>query len=150
MVISIDMLAEDVLLTIFDQHLDETWEALPIKSGIETCQSLVHVSRQWRSIVFGSPHRLNLQLICTARTPARAMLDVWPALPLFIQSLVPTSVMDNMFAVLDCNNRIYQITLVDLTSSQLEQILAAMQVPFPRGHRSVFRGSGEVALLSGS
>jgi hypothetical protein len=35
MVISIDMFPDDVLLAILDQVLDETWEALPRKSGIE-------------------------------------------------------------------------------------------------------------------
>jgi hypothetical protein len=43
MVISIDMLPDDFILAIFDQFLDETWEALPIKGGIETWQCLVHV-----------------------------------------------------------------------------------------------------------
>jgi hypothetical protein len=44
----------------------------------------VHVCRRWRHIVFGSPHRLNLELTCTGRTPTRDRLDIWPALPLNI------------------------------------------------------------------
>jgi hypothetical protein len=106
--------------------------------------------RQWRSIVFGSPHHLNLRLVCTARTPARATLEVWSALPLFIQSLVPTSVLDNIFAVLDCSNRIYRVILLDPTGSQLEQVWAAMQVLFPRMKDLALRSKHETAPVDPS
>ncbi len=33
-----------------------------------------HVCQKWRSVVFGSPRRLNLRLLCTKRTPVREML----------------------------------------------------------------------------
>ena len=49
--------------------------------------TLAHVCRRWRSVVFGSPRRLNLQLVCTTRTPVRNTLDVWSALPLAIEAL---------------------------------------------------------------
>ena len=72
---------DDVLLEIFDF----CGEAPFSKKEIEAWQILVHVHRRWRSAVFRSPHRLDLQLVCTAKTPARDTLDVWPALPIFIR-----------------------------------------------------------------
>src|SRR5260221_5208216 len=50
-------------------------------SAVESWQLLVHVCRRWRSLVFGSPRRLNLRLFCTPETPAKDTLAVWPALP---------------------------------------------------------------------
>ena len=52
--------------------------------GIEAWQLLVHVSRQWRGLVLESPRRLNLQLYCMLKTPARDKVDIWPAFPLII------------------------------------------------------------------
>ena len=58
------MLSDDVLLGMFDFYVDEDGET---KEDVEVWQVLVHVCRRWRSIVFGSPRRLNLQLFCTSR-----------------------------------------------------------------------------------
>ena len=93
-------------------------------------QSLVHVCRRWRSIVFGSPRHLNLQLVYKEGTRARDTLDVWPALPLVIWSYGVKSV-DNIIAVLERKDRVCQIILVNAQSSALEIILVAMQRPFP-------------------
>jgi hypothetical protein len=49
---------------MFDFYVDEDGET---KEDVEVWQVLVHVCRRWRSIVFGSPRRLNLQLFCTSR-----------------------------------------------------------------------------------
>ena len=99
----------------------------------EAWQSLVHVCRRWRSIVFGSPRHLKLQLVCLKNTPARDTLDVWPALPLIIESyhLFRLGSVDNVIAVLEHSDRVCQINLPDVKSSYLEMILAAMQQPFP-------------------
>jgi hypothetical protein len=50
------------------------------KLNVEEWQSLVHVCRRWRSLVLGSPRRLNLRLYCTPETPAKDTLDVWASL----------------------------------------------------------------------
>ena len=71
---SIDVLPDDVLLDIFDFFVEEGRQSLS-KVFVEEWQTLVHVCRRWRSVVFGSPHRLNLRLVCSAKTPARDMLD---------------------------------------------------------------------------
>jgi hypothetical protein len=79
-VIRIDVLPDDVLLEIFDFYMVMTRDPTDIedrtdwKTMIEAWQLLVHVCRRWRSVVFGSPRRLNLQLYCTAETPARDTL----------------------------------------------------------------------------
>jgi hypothetical protein len=130
-VISIDMLPDEVLLAVFDFCADEYQFA---KYRKEEWQSLVHVCRRWRSVVFGSPRRLKLQLVCTARTPVSDTLDVWPALPLFIlcdNDEYRTPSIDNMIAALKRNDRICNITLLGVPSPHLESILPAMQEPFP-------------------
>src|SRR6266852_3953628 len=128
----IDVLPDDVLLEIFDFYLN-TYS--PLKTATEKWQLLVHVCQRWRNLVFGSPRRLNLQLICTTRTPAKDVLDVWPALPLIIQGgmghMTPTSGTDNIIAALGQCNRVCMVRLWDLADRQLEAVLAPMQVPFP-------------------
>ena len=130
------MLPDDVLLEIFHFHVDEAWNKYEDeKEEMKAWQSLVHVCRRWRSVVFGSPRRLNLRLVCTAKTPARDTVDVWPALPLVIQDFdYDRGSVDNIVALLersDLVRRITQIDLWDVSSSQLEDISEAMQVPFP-------------------
>ena len=121
------MLPDDVLLGIFDFYANGTNRT---KRAIEAWQTLVHVCRRWRTIVFVSPRRLNLRLICSAHTPARKTLDVWPALPLVIQCYLRVDV-DNIVAVLEHSNRVQGINLIRLSKSDLENVLAAMQVSFP-------------------
>ena len=125
---SIDMLPDDVLLDIFDFFVQEYYFS---KEDMEEWQTLVHVCRRWRSLVLGSPRRLNLRLFCSDKTPARGTLDVWPALPLFIGCREMAESVDNIVAVLERSDRVCYISLTDLESSDSEKLLAAMQVPFP-------------------
>lgn len=74
--VTIDMLPDFALLEILDFFLPQNSEAW--------C-TLIHVCRRWRTIAFRSPRRLNLQLICTARTSMRQTLAVWSPLPIFIK-----------------------------------------------------------------
>ena len=96
-------------------------------------QSLVHVCRRWRSVVFGSPRRLNLRLYCTTRTPVRDVLDIWPALPLLIwdDDYVVTEGVDNIIAALRCRDRVCQIHLWHAPTWNFDKFLAATQEPFP-------------------
>jgi hypothetical protein len=146
-VVSIDILPDDVLLEIFDFSLGE--KASSRVTGLFTTeneedsdpfakittqawQPLVHVSQRWRSIIFGSPLRLGLQLVCTAKTPARDALDVWPALPLCLRcdGKYVTESADNLLAVLERGNRVVEIELSDV-GLHLEKVLEAMQKQFP-------------------
>jgi hypothetical protein len=128
--VRIDVLPDDVLLEMFDFYVN-----MPPgveKADIEAWQSLVHVCRRWRNLVLGSPRRLNLQLCCTPKTPARDALDVWPALPLIVWGHMRlSSGTDNVIAALGHSNRVCEVFLFDIAGWQLEQVLAAMQVPFP-------------------
>ena len=122
--LSIDVLPDDVLLEIFDSYIGELRE-------IEAWQSLVHVCMRWRSLVFSSPHRLQLHLSCTPETPARDTLEVWPILPLLVQGHIPEmSDVDDIVAVLEQRHRVCKIDL-NVPSSKFEKVSATMQEPFP-------------------
>ena len=88
--------------------------------------------RRWRSLVFQSPRRLNLQLVCTPKTPVRDTLDIWPPLRLVIQDACDNDTLDvnNIIAALEHNDRVSQI---ELESFPLEYVAnsEAMQKPFP-------------------
>ena len=119
----IDGFPDDVLLEIFNLYVDESPEAW---------QSLVHVCRRWRCLVFASPRRLNLRIVCTLGTPVRDMLDVWPALPLLVHGhIYETSSLDSIITALGHRNRVSGVNLWDLASSQLTKVWAAMKEPFP-------------------
>ena len=122
--VTIDMLPEDVLLEVFDFYVYE--------NIVEAWMLLVQVCQKWRNVVFGSPHRLNLELVCTDTTRVREMVSIWPPLTIIIRCWYFTnSSMDNIVAALGQNDRIREIKLGRATSLQLEEILAAMRVPFP-------------------
>jgi hypothetical protein len=129
------MLPDDVLLVIFD-FCAAPYQDLGVllsddtKRNIEWWQSLVHVCRRWRCLVFASPRRLNLRLLCIPGTSARS-LDVWPALPLFIQGRVTETSVDNVVAELKHSDRICYIDLTCDTTSKSETFCTAMQAPFP-------------------
>jgi hypothetical protein len=66
----------------------------------------------------------------------REKLDVWPTLPIALQQCddfwkPEWDVVDNVAAALEQNNRICQIGLCGVPSSQMEQILVAMHKSFP-------------------
>jgi hypothetical protein len=127
----IDVLPDDVLLEIFDVYLKE-YSTVRTKRHVEAWQSLAHVCRRWRSLVFESPRRLNLQLCCTPETPVRDALDIWPTLPLIVRGNTTSSGTDNVITALVQSNRICTVDLfVGPGYQQLDEVLAAMQVPFP-------------------
>ena len=133
----IDVLPDDILLEVFDFYVytdPYTWVTFEGKKKIESWQLLVHVCRRWRNIMFGSPRRLDLRLVCTPQTPTKDRLDVWPTFPLIIKSDVGSvsfSAMDNVIAALGQSNRVCQVSLSWLAGWQLEKVLALMQVSFP-------------------
>jgi F-box-like len=130
------MLPDDVLLEMFDFYLDE--DNLRFIREKELWIALAHVCRRWRSLVFQSPHRLNLQLVCSPYTRVRDTLDIWPPLPLVIRDTYRDHYecdepQDNTIAALEHNDRVCQIEFRYFTSSELELVTnsAAMQKPFP-------------------
>ena len=131
--ISIDALPDDALLEIFHHCIYGVNNVLGGQRVEKAWQSLVHVCHRWRSIVFESPRRLDLWLVCTGRTPARDRLDVWPTLPLIIQVPLGGRIrrMDNIIAAVERSDRVCKINLEYVSSSVIEMILAEMQQPFP-------------------
>ena len=126
------MLPENVLLEIFDFYrknlpytLRTTWK----------WHLLVHVCRRWRHVVFASPHRLKLQILCTHRTPVRRNLNIWPAFPIVINyrnsggGITPSDE-DNVVAALEQPDRVCYVRLA-VMGSQLGKMAAAMREPFP-------------------
>jgi hypothetical protein len=119
------MLLDVALLDIFDFYLGNTYEK-------QAWQTLVHVCRNWRNVVFGSPRRLNLRLVCRDTTPARETLDVWPLLPIIIWAHFSTTLdAGNIIAALERNDRVCKMDIFDVPSSGAEKVLAALQQPFP-------------------
>jgi F-box-like len=140
--LTIDDLPDDVLLAIFDFYVvgyqdlylfDVTFDDQGAKSKINSWQTLVHVCRRWRCLVFGSPRRLKLQLCCTRgiTTSARKSLDVWPALPLLIKGFFSESSVDDIIADLKHSDRICQINLKFVPHAPIKKLWTATQVPFP-------------------
>ena len=118
------MIPDIALLEIFDSYVGE--------QQTEVWHRLVHVCRKWRNVVFGSPLRLGLRLLCTSSTPVRETLDVWPLLPIVIRVKgINIKVVDNILAALEHNDRIRELELFLVPNSQMEYVLAAMQQPFP-------------------
>ena len=128
--VTADMFPDVVLLRIFDFYvpLDEYVG----DEDIEIWHTLVHVCRNWRNVVFGSPRRLNLQLLCTSETPVRRTIDIWPLLPIVVK-VYSFDKWDNgnIFAALEHNDRISELVIFDIPSSETEKALATLQKPFP-------------------
>ena len=130
--ISIDRLSDDDLLEIFHFYVDHPWhEFANAKEAIEAWQRLVHVCRRWRSVVFGSPRRLKLRLVCTANTRSRNPVDIWPALPILILDYDLIGPVGSIVTLLERSNLVHRISQIRLWVTEWKDISEAMQVPFP-------------------
>jgi len=100
---------------------------------LEEWHVLVHVCQRWRYLVFASPRRLYLRLLCKGTTPVREMLDFWPALHIAILSKQSKSdkYADNITAALEHNDRVWAVHLFDVPTLQLELFAGVMRKPFP-------------------
>ena len=81
------------------------------------------------------------------------MLDVWPALLLVVwcRGRYKTGSVDNIIAGLECSDRVCQIILVSVRSSDWEILFAPMQQPFPELTRLIIRSDDHhVPLVPGS
>ena len=125
------VLTDNVLLEIFDfcrepesedQSFYYIWE----------WQLLAQVCRRWRQIIFASPRRLNLLLLCKEGTPVRKYLGIWPVIPILIQygALIRPSDEDNVIAALEHPDRVCRVGL-SVTGAQLAKMSTVIQQPFP-------------------
>jgi len=148
---TINMLTDNVLVEIFDfcrkdynHYLSHVWN----------WYLLVHVCRRWRQIVFASPRRLNLQILCTEGTPVRKDLGIWPAIPIAVQYgddasgiQVSPNDEDDVIAALEHPDRVCHVRLC-IMGSQLGKIATAMQEPFPMLTRlSISSFDGNVPVI---
>ncbi len=129
---TIDTLPDDVLLEIFDCYRSDSYTYYP---SIWKWHVLVYVCQRWRQIIFASPHRLNLRILCTHDTPVRKNVGVWPAFPIVIDyrhawSGITPDDEDNVIAALEHPDRVCFVRLV-VTGSQLGKMATVMQEPFP-------------------
>ena len=123
--LTIEMLPDEILLGIFAFYVCEDYD----KYRWET---LVHVCRRWRSIVFAAPCRLNLQLVCTSGTPVKLKLNIWPALPISIQVYGRFYELNhNVLAALENHDRIREVHVNDMSDREIEILAGAMQIAFP-------------------
>ena len=125
---TIDTLADDVLLYVFDFYLAEAPE-------VEAWHALVHVCQRWRMLVFRSPRSLNLRIACTNKTQVEDMLDVWPALPIVLSgSCKSQTCLENVKAILEHRDRVSQIVLIltlELNDINILELLDVFEEPFP-------------------
>ena len=148
------MLPDVALLNIFDFYLKgEYIEFIHelYETRREVWLTLAHVCRRWRNVLLESPRRLDLRVFCRASTPVRELPDIWPNFPIVVTvsaHVLPGDVqVANTIAALKHNNRVCAICLWDLPNSHSEQVLAAMQQPFPELKHLVLMFTGETALV---
>jgi hypothetical protein len=125
---TIDTLLDDILLYIFDFYLAEALE-------VESWHTLAHVCRQWRILVFSSPHRLKLRIACTNYTPVGEKLDIWPSLPIVISSSCncgSETCLDNIMTALGHRHRVCQIELFLVWEMFDNCIFEALDQSFPK------------------
>ena len=124
------MLPDEVLLMIFCFCADE--DSYTGKDIQAWWQSLVHVCRRWRTVVFGSPRRLNLRLVFTPETP-RDLLDIWPGFPLVVwDDGCRLEGLDDIITLLDSKHgdRVCQIGLIDMDLDYFHIFSATTEKPF--------------------
>ena len=147
MTVTVDILPDVALLEIFHFYVDDAHA----RSDLKAWHTLVHMCRKWRNVVFGSPRRLNLRLRCTARTPVRETIDAWPLLPIDVWGNDhETWGVDNIIAALEHNDRIRQLSFAILAGSSMENVLAAMQQPFPELERLQLHTRSETSVVPAS
>ena len=127
------MLPDNVLLEIFHFYKDDfTYWLGPTWNW----KTLTQVCRRWRDVVFGSPRRLDLRLVCESTTPTSKLLDIWPPFPIIVYQPPPIPVVDkngmeNLIAALESRDRISEIYLSDLRGPALEHLVTALHEPLP-------------------
>jgi len=155
--VTFDVLPDYVLLEMFDFYLAIMAVNLKFYHFIseyypkDAWHTLVQVCKRWRSIVFASPHRLKLQLLCTINTPVQNKLDIWPELPIVIGGCVANPRMaimicntyearmpvskpqnpKNIIAALKQHDRVAKVDMGDIPTSLLARMRAMeMREPF--------------------
>jgi len=133
---TIHALPDNVLLEMFRFYVDEAPE--DAKFPEDAWHTLVHVNQRWRFVVLASPRHLDLHILCTNKNQVEKNLNIWPQLPIAIDSYSEFSYADtsplpgenNIIAALKHHHRVSKIT-IDGVSNSLLKIFGAMKDPFP-------------------
>ena len=131
--VTIDVLPDNSLLEIFHFYKDDPIHHPRFTWGWKI---LTQVCRRWRHVVFGSPRRLNLQVVCTNTTPTSRLLDIWPPFPITV-FLTPTSPVvdmndvENLIAALERRDRTSEVHIMDIRGPVLEELITMLHEPLP-------------------
>ena len=133
---TIDVLPDNVLLEIFHFHKNDVFLIIPRPVSVTwRWKTITQVCQRWRTIIFGSPRRLDLRLVCTNETPTRTSLGIWPPFPIVVLCNPPPWVdekgLSNVIAALEHSDRISEVYIFNINGPALEKITAVMQKPFP-------------------
>ena len=133
--VTIDALPDDVLLETFEFCLGkDDPDYLDDEHNYDGWQTLVHVCRRWRWIVFTSPCRLDLKLYCTGQRSVNSKtLDIWPELPIVIvaENMRSQEDVTNVIAALRHHNRVCKIYYVEQFQDSFFEEFAEIDEPFP-------------------
>ena len=97
--------------------------------------TLSHVCQRWRRVLFATPARLGISLVCNSRTPVKELLANSPPLPLIIYWGNPGTFdtddsLRNVLRALKHPDRVRRITL-HMHGSSLHKIFSFAKGPFP-------------------
>jgi len=132
---AIDILPDDALLQIFDFcGVGHNPLQSPFRPVLDW-RRLIHVCRRWRQIIFSSPCRLDLYLLCKQGTPVRKNLGLWPAFPIVVHYAdyphrISSHDEDNIIAALEHPDRVRRLK-IPVTSSLLDKVATMAPEPFP-------------------
>ena len=131
---TINNLSDDVLLHIFHFVRVSNLDLLEDVSRLwplSWWHWLVHVCRGWRFVVFALLNTLDLRLACGPRTRVE-LIGIWPPFPIVITNKCDWSFPEDygFDAAFVQHNRVREIVLFHLKSSQLQRVVSAMQEQF--------------------
>ena len=135
MATTICMLPDDVLLEIFDHYRNI---CLDTSLAVWEWHLLAHVCRRWRQIIFDSPRRLDIGILCTDKTAVRKKLGIWPHLPIAVDYNFPRKLTrpedgEDVIAALEHPDRVcyFRLRWYSVSALWLEKVVTMMQKPFP-------------------
>jgi len=133
--VTFDALPDNVLIETFEFYLGKDVPDRVGNHNYDGWQTLVHVCRRWRRIVFASPRRLDLKLFCTRQRSVNSkILDIWPELPIVIcaDDMQYKEDVTNIIAALSHRNQVCKIYCHKwLFQDSLLKEVATIDKPFP-------------------
>jgi len=135
--VTIGILPDYALLEIFHFYKDnKDFSNRTTFTEVWKWETLTQVCRQWRRVVFGSPRRLDLRLVCTRTTPTSRLLDIWPPFPIivslpFLVQEVDENGVENLIAALKCRDRISEICIYNIRGPVLEKLVTVLHESLP-------------------